>query len=236
MQDLLKNKKLIIFDLDGTLIDSLGVWNEIDAKVVDMIRGDGLTTKDNMYEIRSDALKIFGASENPYVDYCYFLKEKYRSDLSGQEVYELRYKVADELIAGKIDYKPYAPEFIKKLKAEGYLLAIASSAQRKNINIYRTRNQNILSKAPLDDYFDVIFARDDCKEIKPNPEVFIKTLEYFGLSPEDAIIFEDSLVGVESAKRAGVECCVVYDVNSDGERDEINALADYAVESFKEFL
>ena len=75
MQDLLKNKKLIIFDLDGTLIDSLGVWNEIDAKVVDMIRGDGLTTKDNMYEIRSDALKIFGASENPYVDYCYFLKE-----------------------------------------------------------------------------------------------------------------------------------------------------------------
>ena len=236
VKDILKNKKLIIFDLDGTLIDSLGVWNEIDARVVAKIRGDGLDTRDNMYEIRSDALKIFGSSPNPYVDYCYFLKEKYRSKLSGEEVYKLRYQIAEELIINEVAYKPYAPEFIKKLKGEGYLLAIASSAQRKNINIYRTRNQNIISKAPLDDYFDVIFARDDCKEIKPHPEVFIKTLEHFGLSPKDAIIFEDSLVGVQSAKGAGVECCVVYDKNSDDEREEINTLADYVIPSFKEFL
>ncbi len=235
-KNFLKGKKLIIFDMDGTLIDSLGVWNEIDSKVVDRIRGDGLTTKDNMQEIRNDALRVFATSPNPYVEYCNFLTKKYKSTLSNEEVYALRYEIADNLIANKIEYKPFAPEFIKKLKREGYLLAIGSSAQRKNINIYRTRNKNVMDKAKLDDYFDLIIARDDCVEIKPHPEVFIKILSTLGVEAKDALVFEDSLVGVEASRRAGIECCVVYDKYSDHEREEINAIADHIIDSFEELL
>lgn len=234
--EFLKNKKLVIFDMDGTLIDSMGVWNEADERVVAIIRRDGLNTKENMLEVRNEALRLFSTSPNPYEEYCSLLKERYKSDLSKEEIFAIRYKIASEYLETRIKFKPYADQLIKKLKEEGYLLAIASTTQSKNMAIYRFKNQNIISKARLDDYFDLILARDDCYEIKPHPEIFLKVLSTLGVKGEDAVIFEDSLVGVEAAKRAGVECCVIYDKFSDCDRDKINALADYKIDSFEELL
>lgn len=232
----IKNKKLIIFDLDGTLIDSLEIWNRVDEKLVSIIRGDGKTTIDNMQVVRNEALRLFATSPNPYEDYCGRLKELYQSKMSFEEIFTLRYNIAGKMLVEDINYKPYAPEFIKKLKADGKILAIASAAQGKNMNIYRTQNQNIISKARLDDYFDIIYTRNDCKEIKPNPEVFLKVLDTTGISAEDAFVFEDALVGIEASKKAGIKCCAVYDRFSDHERDEINALADYTIDSYQELL
>lgn len=236
MSDFLKNKKLVIFDMDGTIIDSLWVWNEVDSRVVATIRGDGREGEDNMMEIRDEALRTFSKSPNPYYDYCAYLRDKYQSKYTQDEIYNIRYKIANDYVETRIDYKPFADTMIKKLKSEGYILAIGSTAQRRNIDIYRFKNKNIISKAKMDDYFDVIYARDDCKEIKPHPEVFLKILEKFNVKAEDAIVFEDALVGVEAAKRAGIEVCVVYDKHSDHEREKINALADYRIQSFEELL
>ncbi|MBQ8178069.1 MAG: HAD family phosphatase [Clostridia bacterium] len=232
----LKNKKLIIFDLDGTLIDSLAIWNKIDERVVATIRGDGKTTIDNMQVVRNEALRVFATSPNPYEEYCRYLKDMYKSQYTMEEIFTLRYSIAGKMLEEDIDFKPYAPEFIKKLKAEGKILAIASAAQAKNMTIYRTKNQNLVSKARFDDYFSVIYTRNDCHEIKPHPEVFLKVLTTLGISAEDAFVFEDSLVGVEASKRAGIKCCAVYDRFSDHERDEINALADYTIDSFGELI
>lgn len=234
--DVLKSKKLIIFDLDGTLIDSLDTWNKVDATLVKVIRGDGKTTEQEMQPLRDEALRLFSHSPNPYVDYCGYLKEKFRSDYSQEEIYKLRYQIASELVEKEVHYKPFVPEFLKKMKSEGKVLAIASAAQRKNVEIYRHINKNILSTAKMDDYFSLILARNDCVEIKPNPEIFLKVFESFPYKKEEAIIFEDSLVGLQAAKRAGVECAIVYDKHSDYERDEINALADYTIASFEELL
>ena len=230
--DFLKNKKLVIFDMDGTLIDSLGVWNEVDRRVVSLIRRDGKEEMGNMQELRDEALRVFSTSPNPYFEYCLFLKEKYKSELTKEEIYNLRYKIAGELLEKDINYKPYAPELIKELKSKGYLLAIASTTQGKNMAIYRHKNKNIISKANIDDYFDVVYSRDDCYEIKPHPEVFCKVLSTLNVSASDALVFEDSLVGVEASKRAGIECCAVYDEYSDHDREKINALADHTINSF----
>lgn len=234
--EFLKDKKLVIFDMDGTLIDSLGVWNAVDEKVVSIIRNDGLNNKDNMQQLRDEALRVFSTSPNPYIEYCIFLKEKYKSSLTKEEIYDIRYKIANEYLERDIDYKPNAERFIKELKKEGYLLAIASTTQSKNMAIYRFKNENIMSKAKIDDYFDVVFARGDCYEIKPHPEIFLKVLSTLNVKAEDAIVFEDSLVGVEAAKRAGMECCIVYDKYSDHDREKINALADYTINSYDELL
>ncbi len=232
----LKNKKLIIFDLDGTLVDSLDVWNKVDSKVVSVIRGDGKVEEQEMQPLRDEALRLFSYSENPYKDYCGYLKEKFNSSYTQEEIYKLRYDIAGELIEKEVKYKPFAPEFIKKLKADGKVLVIASAAQRKNIEIYRNLNKNIINNARMDDYFSLILARNDCKEIKPNPEIFLKVFERFPFKKEEAIIFEDSLVGLQAAKRAGVECAIVYDRHSDYEREEINALADYMIQSYEELV
>ena len=232
----LKNKKLIIFDLDGTLVDSLDVWNKVDSKVVSVIRGDGKVAEQEMQPLRDEALRLFSHSENPYKDYCGYLKEKFNSSYTQEEIYKLRYDIAGELIEKEVKYKPFAPEFIKKLKADGKVLVIASAAQRKNIEIYRNLNKNVINNARMDDYFSLILARNDCKEIKPNPEIFEKVFETFNFDKKDAIMFEDSLVGVQASKRIGVECCIVYDKHSDYEREEINALADYTIQAFEELV
>ncbi len=232
----LKSKRLIIFDLDGTLIDSLAIWNKIDERVVSIIRGDGKTTMDNMQVVRNEALRVFATSPNPYEEYCGYLRDAYQSKYTMEEIFALRYSLAGKMLEEEIDFKPYVPEFLKKLKAEGKILAIASAAQAKNMMIYRTKNQNIISKARFDDYFSVIYTRNDCSEIKPHPEVFLKVLTTLGIDANEAFVFEDSLVGVEASKSAGIKCCAVYDRFSDHERAEINALADYTVDSFEELI
>lgn len=236
LKEKIAQKKLLIFDMDGTLIDSLDVWNRIDLKVVSIIRRDGLETVEEMQPIRDEALRLYSSSTNPYLDYCAHLKEKFKSDYSRDEIYSLRYKIAEEMIEKEVKYKPFVPEFLKKMKGEGKVLAIASAAQRKNLDIYRTRNQNVISEARYDDIFSLMLARNDCTEIKPHPEVFFKTLEALNFKAEDAMVFEDSLVGVEASRRAGIECCAVYDRFSDHDRNEINALADFTINSFEELL
>lgn len=234
--DFLKDKKLIIFDMDGTLINSLDVWNEVDVRVVNQIRNDGLSGRENMQELRDEVLRNNATSPNPYVDYCNFLKERYKSSYTNEEVYALRYEIAFDMLEKEVDFKPYAHLFIKELKERGYLLAIASTGQNRCMAIYREKNKNIIDKARLDEYFSVIFARDDCHEIKPHPEIFLKVLSTLGIKAEDAFIFEDSLVGVEASKRAGIECCAVYDKHNDHDREKINAIADYNIKSFGELL
>ena len=87
-----------------------------------------------------------------------------------------------------------------------------------------------------DDLFTLIYTREDVREIKPNPEIYLRVMQELNALPEECLIFEDSLIGIEAAKRAGVQSVAVYDRYSDGEREQINALADYQLESYTKLL
>ena len=100
------------------------------------------------------------------------------------------------------------------------------------MEIYQKRNENILSKFPLDGTFKLIYTRDDVKEIKPFPEVFLKAMDKLNLKKEECLVFEDSLVGAEAAKKAGIDLAVMYDRYSDSDRGAINRLADYTFNDF----
>jgi beta-phosphoglucomutase-like phosphatase (HAD superfamily) len=122
------------------------------------------------------------------------------------------------------------------LTEKGYILTIATTTRRNNVNVYRTRNEKIRNKADLDTYFRLVYTREDAKEIKPNPEIYLRVMEELGVTAEECLVFEDSLIGIEAAKNAGIESVAVYDPYSDGEREQINALADYQIQSYTELL
>lgn len=232
---MLKGKKLIIFDLDGTLLDTVGLWNEIDREVITTF---GTKPAPNLMTIQTERDRIINDAKDahPYIAYCEYLKARYAAKLDAQSLYDERYRIADDFLIHRVDYKPAAPEFLKALKARGLKLAVASTTRGKNIEIYRTKNRHLLEKAPFDEMFEVVYSRNDAERIKPDPAIHIRLMREFNVTPQECLIFEDSLVGAQAAHAAGIECAVIYDQYSDDDRDELNRLADYRLNDFNQAL
>lgn len=231
---MLKNKKVIIFDLDGTLIDSIGVWNDIDKELIKTI--GNVEVDIDIAKQRDEKLKEYSKTEDAYLEYCGFLKEKYNSNMSKEEIKKLRYKIADNYLENIIDYKPNAEKLLKYLKEKGFVLVVASTTNDHTIEKYKNHNKNIINKANFEDIFTLIYSKGAVKELKPNPEIHYKILKELNVKPEQCLVIEDSLIGVEAANNANIEVAVMYDKYSDCSREEINKLSDYQFNDFNEML
>lgn len=232
---MLENKKVIIFDLDGTLIDSVGIWNQIDEELIKTL---GTVPFDNVNigKQRDSKLKEFCNEEDIYLEYCGFLKEKYGFNEGKEETKKIRYEIAHKYLKDKIDYKANAEDVLKYLKEKGYILAIASTTNDYTILTYKTENENLIKKANFDDYFTLIYSKGAVKNLKPNPEVHLKILETLNVKPEECLIIEDSLIGTEAAVAAKIDVAIMYDKYSDADRDKINELSNYQFNDFNELL
>ena len=228
--DILTGKKAALFDMDGTLIDSIGIWNETDRVLCRELTG-AEPDMAALQALRDQALRRFREEANPYLRYCAELRDRYGAALTARQIYERRYAIAQGLLE-RVDYKPGADWFLWALKGTGYRLMLVTTTRRRTIETYRTRNENIMNKAPLDELFERIYSCEDAKNIKPDPSIYFRLFQDTGLAPAECVVFEDSLTGVQAAKAAGIDTIVVYDAHSDPDRAEINALADGYLESF----
>lgn len=216
--------------MDGTLIDSIGVWNETDRRLhVELTGAEPDMTA--LQAFRDDALRRFRGEENPYLRYGAALKARYHTALSAREIYERRYAIAQDLLE-RVDYKPGADRLLWALKSAGLRLFLVTTTRRRTIETYRTKNENIMKKAPLDALFEHVYTCEDAKHIKPDPEIYFTLFRDTGLGPEDCVVFEDSLTGVRAAKDAGLFTVAVYDKYSDADREKIISLADGYIGGF----
>ena len=183
--------KLIISDLDGTLFD----------------------TKDVNYYAYKEVVEEFGYDLD-YRYYCEFCNGRHYMDFLPQIT------TTDEKILSEIHQKK--KQFYKKylncaipnqhliniicvLKTE-YKTALVTTASKENC-------VQILEQFGLLDLFDLILTQDDISKPKPDPEGFMKAMKYFGVKPDETIIFEDSSVGLEAAKRSGAFYYKTYGYN-----------------------
>lgn len=232
---MLENKKVIIFDLDGTLIDSIGVWSSIDIELIKTI-GDGFVDDIDIGKQRDEKLKEFSTTEDMYLEYCGFLGKKYNSSLTKKEIKDLRYKIADKYLREVIDYKPNAEKVLHYLKEKGFILVLATTTNDHTIETYINDNENIKSKAPLDEMFTLIYSKGAVKKLKPDPEIHYKILKELDVKKEECLIIEDSLIGVEAAQNSGIDFVVMYDKFSDGNREAIDKLSKINFNNFDEML
>lgn len=232
---MLENKKIIIFDLDGTLLESIGIWNKIDEEVIKAIGGE-VESDIDIGKRRDKALAKFSKDNDAYLEYCGYLGEIYGSNMPKQEIKDLRYSIAERLLRDEVDYKPHAEDVLKYLKSKGFRMVIGSTTNDYTINVYKSENKNIISKAPFDDYFEGIYSKGAVKELKPNPELHFKIMKEHNVKPEECLIIEDSIIGIKAGIGAGIDTVVMYDKYSDSSRDELNSLAKYRFDNFEELL
>lgn len=226
----LQNLELVIFDLDGTLIDSNGVNNEIDVELVRSM-GEAKSSEEIIME-RDSILKIKNMGDI-YLNYCEYLRKKYNSNLLAEEILKLRRNISRKFLKD-VKYKENADMLIKYLKDQNIKIALATVSSRETLNIYLNENEHMRQKCDLQKYFDFIVTKDDVILKKPNPEVYNIIIDKFKINDlTKCLVIEDSLSGIIAAKKAQIPVIAIYDKYSDNDREKINRFSDYNVKNYK---
>jgi len=211
----MKAYKAYIFDLDGTLLDSMGVWNKVDtdflAKRGIAVPRDYMDAISSMtfYEAAAYTVKRFSLSEGV------------------EDLMREWNEMAAYAYGHMVKMKPHAKEYLITLREREAKLAIATSLSAELC-------APVLRNNGIDNFFDLVCRTDEAGYGKTRPDVFLLTAQKIGVPPQDCLVFEDILAAVKSAKSAGFSVCAVYDKASESDWEQIKASADYAIVDFND--
>ncbi|WP_162276925.1 HAD family hydrolase [Mucilaginibacter pedocola] len=189
----MKTAKALLFDLDGTLIDSENshyrCWNALVT-----LFGHNLPHDVYMASYSGVALAINAQR----------LIDEFSLDISLKDMIAKREELMLETFrTDDIVHMPYALGIINHFNALGVQLVLVTSSSADEVAV-------ILERANLMGYFGLIITRDDVSNAKPHPEPYLKAVEKLGLTKEECIVIEDTLTGVDSATNAGIACVAVH--------------------------
>lgn len=207
--------KAAIFDLDGTVIDSMWMWEAID---IEYLARFGIPFE------KSYQNDIEGMSFNETA--VYFKKrfelpdslDKIKADWNEMAYYKYKYEVPPK--EGVVD-------FLTKLKSYGIKTGIGTSNSK-------TLCKTILEAKGLDKYFDAVHTADEVGAGKPAPDIYLLVAKTLGVAPAECIVFEDLYQGICAGNNAGMRTCAVADKYSHSSWEKKCDAADYYIETYRD--
>ncbi len=207
----------VIFDMDGTIVDSMWIWKGVDNEFFEKYQIDSSGYDDS--EI--DGLGFTETAE--------FFKERYRMEASVEEIKDFWNDMAIDKYRLQTELKPGLREFLDLLRARGIRVGISTSNSQLLVDEF-------LSCRGVTDRFDAITTVCDVSTGKPSPDVYLATAEKLGVPPGRCLVFEDIPMGILAGKNAGMRVCAVEDSYSADMREEKQELADYYIDDFTELF
>ena len=200
--------KAAIFDLDGTLLDSMGVWDQVD---IDFLAKRGI-------EVPADYMgKVAAMQFRQIAEYTIARFGLPDTPEALMQEWDDMARVAYSTV---VEAKPHAVEYLSYLKRSGAKLAVATS-------LPPALREPAMKHVGIFDYFDQIVSVDDANDVgKDRPDVFLLAAGRLGVVPEQCTVFEDLLVAMRSAKSVGMRVWAIHDDSSDGDWPDICGLAD----------
>lgn len=183
--------RAVIFDMDGVLVDSEALIN---AAAIAMFREKGLVVQPE------DFVPFVGAGEDRYIG---GVAEQYGFPLDLLAAKRRTYEIYIDLAPSQLRAFPGVRELLHTCRRGGLLRAVASSS-----DLIKVRASLDAIHLPIRAW-DVVVTGDDVKNKKPAPDIFLSAAAKLGRTPEECVVVEDALNGVQAAKAAGMRCVAV---------------------------
>jgi HAD superfamily hydrolase (TIGR01509 family) len=187
-----KRPAAVLWDLDGTLVDSEGYWLSSEQNLAQEFNGNWNA---------QDGLDLIGMS---LYDSSKVMKAKMGLDLETEEIIN---RLTDDVVAQlrvSIPWRPGAQELLRELKKRGIKTALVTMSMKRMA-------ESVANQIPFD-AFDVIVAGDMVTNGKPHPEPYLMAAQLLGVRPEDCVAFEDSQTGLRSAEAAGTKAIGINNI------------------------
>ncbi|MGG7060078.1 HAD family hydrolase [Clostridium nigeriense] len=213
----MNNFKAVIFDLDGTLIDSMEIWSKIDEEYLGSF---GYEVPKNLQE---------DITHLTLTETANYFKNRFKIQDDTKEIISTWNTMALHHYSNDIKLKDGVLPFLKSLKDKGLKIALATSnsvplleAVLKNNNIYH--------------YFDAITTTEEVNKSKANPDIYLLSAAKLNVNPKECLIFEDIVQAIKGAKLSGATVYAIYDKSSAHQKEELEKLSDKYIFSFNELL
>lgn len=202
--------KAAIFDMDGTLVDSLGQWDFFWRKLGARFLGDAAFRPSAADEKTVRTMTLDMAMD--------LVHEKYGIGDSGRQILDIVNEMVDDFYRNHVELKPGARELLEHLYAQGTRMCIASGTEMRFIRI-------TLQRCGLEKYFGAVFSCCDIGKGKDQPDIYLLAQNYLGETAQNIWVFEDSLTAVETVKKLGMKIAAIYDRYNFGQ-EEMQKIAD----------
>lgn len=214
---MLKDIDAVIFDLDGTLIDSMWMWKSID---IEYLARFGIEFPEDLQRC------IEGMS---FSETAVYFKQRFNLPDSLEQIKSDWNRMAWDKYLYEVPLKEGVKEFLDYLKELKLPLGIATSNSRELAEL-------IINKHNIYGYFSSIRTSCEVERGKPYPDIYLRVAKDLGVEPGKCLVFEDVIQGVIAGKSANMKVCAVYDEFSKDDEEQKKSLADYYIRSMKELL